>query len=58
MTTYLSGYIFQTLYRQLHSMKPNSSSYYQQQCLSFLIARKCSGENLSLPEHKHMEILD
>ena len=22
------------------------------------MARKCSGENLTLPEHKHIEILD
>ena len=27
-------------------------------CLSFLMAGKCSGENLPLPEHKHIEILD
>ena len=36
----------------------HTSSYYQQQCLSFLMAGKCSGEILTLPEHKHIEILD
>ena len=56
--SYLSGYVFGTFYRRLRSMKSNTSSYYQQQCLSFLMAGKCSGENLPLPEHKHIEILD
>ena len=56
--SYLSGFVFGTLYRQLRSTKCNTSSYYQQQCLLFLIAGKCSGENLPLPEHKHIEILD
>ena len=55
---YLSGYVFETFYKQLHPPKSNSSSYYQQLCLSFLMTGKCSGENLSLPEHKHIEILD
>ena len=55
---YLSGYVFGTFYRRLRSTKSNTSSYYQRQCLSFLKARKCSGENLPLPEHKHIEILD
>ena len=36
----------------------HTSSYYQQQCLSFLMAGKCSGESLPLPEHKYIEILD
>ena len=44
--SYLSRYVFGTFYRRLHSTKCNTSSYYQQQCLSFLMARKCSGENL------------
>ena len=55
---YLSGYVFETFYKQLRPPKSNSSSYYQQLCLSFLMTGKCSGENLSLPEHKHIEILD
>ena len=29
-----------------------------QQCLSFLMARKCVGENVVLPEHKHVNIID
>ena len=55
---YLSGYVFGTFYKQLCPPKSNSSSYYQQLSLSFLMTGKCSGENLSLPEHKHIEILD
>ena len=49
--SYLSGYVFGIFYRQFRSTKFNISSYYQQQCLSFLMAGKCSGENLPLPEH-------
>ena len=56
--SYLSGYVFGTFYRRLRSTKSNTSSYYQQQCGSFLMAGKCSGENLPLLEHKHIEILD
>ena len=55
---YFSKYVFGTFYRRLHSTKFNTRSYYQQQCLSCLIVRKCSGENLPLPEHKHIEIID
>ena len=55
---YLSGYVFGTFYKHLRPPKSNSSSYYQQLSLSFLMTGKCSGENLSLPEHKHIEILD
>ena len=54
----LSGYVFGTFYRRLHSKKSYTSSYYQQQCLSFLMAGKGSGEKLPIPEHKHIEILD
>ena len=55
--SYLSRHIFGTFYRRLCSMKSKTSSCYQKQCLSFLMTRKCSGENLALPEHKHIEIL-
>ena len=56
--SYLSGYVFGTFYRRLRTTKSNTSTYYQQQCLSLLIDGKRSGENLPLPEHKHIEILD
>ena len=56
--SYLSGYVFLTFYWRLRSTKPNTNSYYQQQCLSFLMARKCFGENLPSPVLKHIEILD
>ena len=39
--SYLIGYVFGTFYRRLHPTKSNTSSYYQQQCLSFLMAGKC-----------------
>ena len=51
-------YLGHFTYKQLRPPKSNSSSYYQQLCLSFLMTGKCFGENLSLPEHKHIEILD
>ena len=45
IVSYLNGYIFGTLYRRWPSpMKFNTRSYYQQQCLSFLMTEKCSGE--------------
>ena len=56
--SYLSGYVFGAFYRRLRTTKSNTSTYYQQQCLSLLIDGKRSGENLPLPEHKHIEILD
>ena len=56
--SYLSWYVFGTFYKGLRSAKSNTSSYYQQQSLSFLMAGKCSGKNLPLPEDKHVEILD
>ena len=55
IVSYLDGCVFGTFYRRLRSIKSNSSSYYQQQCLSFLMAVKCSGENFPLPENKHIE---
>ena len=56
--SYLGGYVCGTFYRRLLSTKSNTSSYYQQQCLSFLMVGKCSEGNLPLPEHKHIEIVD
>ena len=55
ITSYLSQYVYGTFYRRWHSRKSNTSSYYQQQCLSFLMTGKCSGKNLPLPEHKHID---
>ena len=56
--SYLGGYVCGTFYRRLLSTKSNTSSYYRQQCLSFLMVGKCSEGNLPLPEHKHIEIVD
>ena len=54
----LSGYVFWTFYRRFPSTRSNTSSYYQQQCFSFLMTGKPSGENLPSPEHKHLDVLD
>ena len=35
-----------------------NTGLYSQQYLSFLMARKCVGENVTLPEHKHVSIMD
>ena len=56
--SYLSGYVFGTFYRRLRFSKSKSSTLYHQQCLSFLMAGKCSGESLPLPEHTHVQLLD
>ena len=56
LLSYLGGYVFGTFYRRIRRKK--SSSLYAQQCLSFLLAGKCIGENITLPEHKHVNIMD
>ena len=59
LISYLSGYVFGTLYRRIRFSKSGKGkSYYGQQCLSFLLAGKCSGESISLPEHAHVELMD
>ena len=57
---YLSGYVFGTMYRRIRFSKltHNSADIYHRQCLSFLIAGKCVGEKIKLPEHKIVEIHD
>ena len=51
--------MFGTMYRRIRFSKSSShSSTYHQQCLSFLMAGKCLDENLSIPEHKHVETFD
>ena len=58
LISYLSGYVFSTFYRRIRFSKSGScSSFYHQQCLTFLLARKCTEEQTS-SEHKHIEMLD
>jgi len=49
---YLGGYVFGTFYRRIRFSKSSNSSLYHQQCLSFLVAGKCTGETPKLPEHQ------
>ena len=53
LVAYLSGYVFSTFYRRIRFSTSNNTSSYHHQCLSFLIAGKCTGE---LPEHKYVNI--
>ena len=56
---YLSGYVFGTFYRRIRFSKSSQSAgLYHEQCLSFLVAGKCSGESIQLPEHKHVDLHD
>ena len=57
IVSYLGGYVFGTFYRRIRCSLKNTGLY-SQQCLSFLIAGKCIGENVTLPEHKSVNILD
>ena len=36
----------------IFSKNANQDQAYHQQCLSFLLAHKCVGETISLPEHR------
>ena len=52
---YLSGYAFVAFYRRgRFSKTAHQNQTYHQQCLSFLVAGKCVGETISLPEHRHI----
>ena len=52
---YLSGYAFVAFYRRRRFSKTaHQNQTYHQQCLSFLVAGKCVGETISLPEHRHI----
>ena len=49
IVSYLGGYVFGTMYRKVRYSLEKSD--YQEQCLAFLLAGKCSGDD-NLPEHK------
>ena len=56
---YLSGYVFGAFYRQIPLFKTaHQDQTYHPQCLSFLVADKCVGETNSLPEHRHVNVLN
>ena len=56
---YLSGYVFGAFYRQIPLFKTaHQDQTYHPQCLSFLVADKCAGETNSLPEHRHVNVLN
>ena len=55
----LSGYVFGAFYRQIgFSKTAHQDQTYHQQCLSFLVAGKSVGETVSLPEHRHVDVLN
>ena len=54
-----SGYVFGAFYRQISFSKTaHQDQTYHQQCLSFLVAGKCVGETISLPEHRNVNVLN
>ena len=57
LISYLGGYCFGSCYRRICCSTKNTGLYCQQS-LSFLMARKYVGENVTFPEHKHVNIMD
>ena len=59
LIAYLSGYVFGGFYRRIRFSKTaHQDQTYPQQCLSFLVAGKCVGGTVSLPEHRHLDVLN
>ena len=59
LIAYLSGYVFGAFYRRIRFSKTaHQDQTYHQQCLSFLVAGKCVGETVSLPEHRYVDVLN
>ena len=56
LISYLGG-CFWNIYRRICCSTKNTGLY-SQQCLSFLMDGKCVGENVTLPEHRHVNIMD
>ena len=52
----LHGYFFETFYRKVYCATRNIGLY-SQQCLSLLMTGKCVGGNVTLPEHKNVDII-
>ena len=52
----LHGYFFETFYRKFYCATRNIGLY-SQQCLSLLMTGKCVGGNVTLPEHKNVDII-
>ena len=57
LISYLGGYVFGTCYRRIRCSTKNTGLYSQQR-LSFLMVGKCVGENVTISEHKHVNIMD
>ena len=59
LVAYLSGYVFGAFYRRIRFSKiPQQDQTYHQQCLSLLVTGKYVGETISLPEHRHVNVLN
>ena len=59
LIAYLSGYAFGEFYRRIRFSKTaHQDQTYPQQCLSFLVTGKCVGETVSLPVHRHVDVLN
>ena len=59
LTAYLSGYVFGAFYRRIRFSKTaRQDQTYHQQCLFFLVTGKCVGETISLPKHRHVDVLN
>ena len=56
LISYLGG-CFWNIYRRICCSTKNTGLY-SQQCLSFLMDGKYVGENVTLPEHRHVNIMD
>ena len=59
LIVYLSGYVFGAFYRRIRFSKTAyQDETYHQQCILFLLTGKCVCETVSLPEHRHVDVLN
>ena len=59
LIAYLSGNVFGTFYRGIIFSKiAHQDQTYHQQCLSFLVAGKCVGKTVCLPEPRHVNVMN
>ena len=59
LIAYLCGYVLEHFIAEYVSTKAaHQDQTYHQQCLSFLVADKCVGETISLPEYRHVNVLN
>ena len=57
LISYVGGYGFGTFYKRICCSTKNTC-FCSPQCFIILMTRQCVGENVTLAEHKHLNIMD